>query len=367
MKSVIILTCLFVVAVGAFSNKTGLSHPSEGRQNRAVDGWGSNCEVALSGTKAFLAVVGVVAAGAAVVATGGAAAPIIGAVAGGAGAIAGTFSCPAKDDLSIIQDHLREVSKEIKAVHDEVLENGKQLSIIKENTMFSGLAGVYGRDILALKNTAKKFERLDRTNFLIEKNQAQKRWMEDTLGHAPGTAFAAVENLMAMIKSGTGIFDGSSRSIYADAQKNQHVFCKPRVRDYLSGLIVQGAYLYFTALEMSGESIRSSDKRIYQDHLKDNYKLFKTHCESGFWCGTHYAKSCGLCGVEQNRCTGGFRPDGGPGKGEDYWGDKTSTDCNWDYPDWTDCYEQQCTNYFEGGLISCSDSGRGYFYSKPQS
>lgn len=358
MKSVFVFTCLLVVASGAFLNKTGLSHPSEGRQKREVGGWGSNCEVALSGTKAFLAIVGVVAAGAATVATGGAAAPIIGAVAAGGGAIAGTFSCPERDDLSIIQDHLRKVSKEIKAVHDEVIENGKQLSVIKEDVRFNGLAGVYGRDILAIKNAEKKFERLDRTNQkLIIKNQAQKRWMEDTLGHGPGTAFAAVENLMAMIKYGTGILSGSSRSIYEAAQENQHVFCKPSVRDYLSGLIVQGAYLYFTAFEMSGESIRSSDKKLYQDYLKDNYRLFKTHCESGFWCGEHYAKTCGSCGKSQDRCKGGPRPDGGLGKGIDSWGDKRETDCNWDYPEWRDCEPKRCTSYFEGGLRSCSDRG----------
>jgi len=342
MKSVIVFICLFVVAFGAFQNET------EGRQKRALDGWGSTCDVALSGAKAWLAVVGVVTA-VATVATAGAAAPIIGAGAAGLAAGVGTLKCSAKDKtLSDIQNSLRRVQKAIKAVHDDVIENGKQLSEINENTMFNGLAGVYGRDILALKNSYKKFERLDRSNQLIVKNQAQKRWMQDTLGHAPGTAFAAVENLMAMIKSGTGIFSGSSRSIYEAAQNNQHVFCKPKVRDYLSGLIDQGAFLYFAALEMSGESIRRSDKKLYENYLKDNEKLFKTHCESGVWCGKHYAKSCGSCGKRENRCTGGKRPDGGKGKGTN-----GKEDCVWGYSEDENCGPRHCTNNFSGGMFSC--------------
>ena len=143
--------------------------------------------------------------------TAGLAAPAL-AVAGstiGAGAtILGTMKCSAdtslEERLASVEGRLR---RQIREVAQAVRENGKLVIQTKESVMFNGISGIYAEDIKALKVAAKKFERLRRdSNDMIVKNREQKRWMDDILGHAPGSVFAAVENLMSMIRHGQGMY-----------------------------------------------------------------------------------------------------------------------------------------------------------------
>ena len=152
----------------------------------------------------------IIAAGIGTVATGGAAAPLL--IAGGAATIgsgvADTVECPTDSEtLDDIALRLDNIQRDIKRIDEQVVKNGIQLSEIKENTMFNGLLSLgMGQYILDIKTTAQKYRTLERTrNGLLVKNESQKRWMNDVLGHGHGSIFAALSKLNEMVVSGTGI------------------------------------------------------------------------------------------------------------------------------------------------------------------
>ena len=53
------------------------------------------------------------------------------------------------------------------------------------------------------------------------------------------------------------------------------------MRNYYNSLFIEGALLEFVALEMSGETIPQNEKNRYENYIKENNALFKSHCESG--------------------------------------------------------------------------------------
>lgn len=316
----IVLSCWLVEATSQLHHNTTLSVHS--RQKRAA----KRCDVGLAGLKAFFAIVSIVAGAGPITAVFGEYAPLAVAASSSVGSSASAdvsaINCKKEPRLDTILANQKQLKKNLKEIKELVMENGRSIEKVEEKVEFNTIVGMYGNEIISLRTAEKAFLknlRFDRDG-AIEESPAQRRFMNTALGHQPGSQFRGLAALNDMITKGVGITTGRiGESIYSAARKTQHIFCRPSVKKYFNNLILEGANILFAAKAMNGEEITDAMKKIYQDYISDNERLFKKDCEQGNigkggnkWCGEHYATSCDKCGGNgrEEACSGGTRPDG---------------------------------------------------------
>lgn len=320
---IIVMSCWLGEAVSKPQNDTSDPMSIHSRQKRAAQ----RCDVGLAALKAFFGVVSVVAGAGPIGLVFGDKSPLAVAAGSSVGSSAtadvSAINCKKNPRLDTILANQKELKKKLKEVENLVKENGRSIAKVEEKVEFGTIVSLYGSEIISLRTAEKAYRenlRFDR-NGAIEESTAQKRFMNTALGHQPGSQFRGLEALHDMITKGKGIVTGrQGPSIYNAARKNQHIFCRPSVKQYFNNLILEGANILYTAKAMNGEEVTKEMRIKYLDMILKNERLFEDECEKGNiakggnkWCGNHYATSCAKCGgngLEEETCSGGDRPDG---------------------------------------------------------
>ena len=96
--------------------------------------------------------------------------------------------------------------EDLKEINENVKENGRRIERVEGKVEFGTIVGLYGAEIISLRTAKKAYYHNLRfkSNGAIVKNDAQRRFMDDALGHGPGSQFRGLESLMDMIRSGAG-------------------------------------------------------------------------------------------------------------------------------------------------------------------
>ena len=102
-------------------------------------------------------------------------------------------------------------------------ENGRRIERVEGKVEFGTIVGLYGPEIISLRTAEKAYyHNLSfKRNGAIEKNEAQRRFMNVALGHAPGSQFRGLEALMDMIRKGTGRYFRFAQPLFLLQPPNQ--------------------------------------------------------------------------------------------------------------------------------------------------